>query len=147
VIIAARELIEPLIEQRAQKIVVQLADDVPVIRGDEQRLTQVLVNLIANASKFGPPDSVIRIGARAADAGGLDFWVEDEGPGPKDPEDTGLFEQFHRSGGEDPQESGLGLGLFIVRSIVERHGGTVSLERTPDRRTRADVHLPKDLPE
>jgi signal transduction histidine kinase len=147
VIVAARELIEPLIEQRGQKIAVQLEADVPVIRGDQQRLTQVVVNLLANASKFGPASSVIRIGARAAQGGGLDFWVEDEGPGPKDPEDTGLFEQFHRSGGEDPEESGLGLGLFIVRSIVERHGGTVSLERTADMRTRADVHLPKELPE
>ena len=147
VILAARELIEPLIEQRGQKIAVQLWDDVPVIRGDQQRLTQVLVNLLANASKFGPPDSVIRIGARAAEDGGLDFWIEDEGPGPKDPEDTGLFEQFHRSGGEDPEESGLGLGLFIVRSIVERHGGTVSLGRSSDQRTRADVHLPKGPPE
>jgi signal transduction histidine kinase len=147
VIVAARELIEPLIEQRGQKIAVELADDVPVIRGDQQRLTQVVVNLLANASKFGPAGSTIRIGASAAGAGGLDFWVEDEGPGPKDPEDTGLFEQFHRSGGEDPDESGLGLGLFIVRSIVERHGGSVSLGRTPDMRTRADVRLPKELPE
>ena len=117
-----------------------------MIRGDQQRLTQVVVNLLANASKFGPPDSVIRIGARAAESGGLEFWIEDEGPGPKDPEDTGLFEQFHRSGGEDPDESGLGLGLFIVRSIVERHGGTVSLERSGENRTRAEVHLPQEPP-
>ena len=59
---------------------------------------------------------------------------------------SGLFEQFHRSGGEDPEESGLGLGLFIVRSIVERHGGTVSLERSGDSRTHAAVHLPKEPP-
>jgi signal transduction histidine kinase len=110
------------------------------------RITQVLVNLLANAGKFGPADSTITIGARAAADGGLDFWVDDEGPGPKDPEDTGLFEQFHRSGGEDPEESGLGLGLFIVRSIVERHGGTVSLERTHDEHTHAAVHLPKEPP-
>jgi signal transduction histidine kinase len=147
VLLAARELIGPLIEQRGQKIAVELAGDVPVIRGDQQRLTQVVVNLLANASKFGPPDTTIRIGARGAEGGGLDFWVEDEGAGPKDLEDTGLFEQFHRSGGEDPDESGLGLGLFIVRSIVERHGGTVALERTPDARTRAFVHLPKEPPE
>jgi len=127
--------------------VVELGEDVPVIRGDHQRLTQVLVNLLANASKFGPADGVIRIGASGSDAGGLHFWVDDEGPGPKDPEDTGLFEQFHRSGGEDPEESGLGLGLFIVRSIIERHGGTVSLQRPGDKRTRVDVHLPKELPE
>jgi signal transduction histidine kinase len=147
VIGAARDLIGPLIEQRRQKIALALAENVPVIRGDQQRLTQVLVNLLANASKFGPAESTITIGARAAPDGGLDFWVDDEGAGPKDPEDTGLFEQFHRSGGEDPEESGLGLGLFIVRSIVERHGGTVSLERTSDSRTHAAVHLPKEPPE
>jgi signal transduction histidine kinase len=147
VLLAARELIGPLIEQRGQKIALELGDDVPVIRGDQQRLTQVVVNLLANASKFGPADTTIRIGAQAGDGGGLDFWVEDEGTGPKDLDDTGLFEQFHRSGGEDPDESGLGLGLFIVRSIVERHGGTVTLERTHDQRTRAFVHLPQEPPQ
>jgi signal transduction histidine kinase len=146
VIVAARELIEPLLKQRGQEVEVQLLDSVPVIRGDQQRLTQVVVNLLANASKFGPPKSSIRIVVRAGAAEGLEFSVEDEGAGPKDPEDTGLFEQFHRSGGEDPDESGLGLGLFIVRSIVERHGGSVSLERTDQARTRAEVRLPKQAP-
>jgi signal transduction histidine kinase len=144
VVIAARELIEPLIEQRRQRIEL-VHGDLPVVRGDQQRLTQVLVNLLANASKFGPPDSIIRITADVADDGGLRFGVEDDGPGPKDPDDKGLFDQFHRSGGEDPDESGLGLGLFIVRSIVERHGGTVTLERTADSRTRTEVRLPGAL--
>jgi len=137
VVVAARELIEPLVEQRGQRIAAELDANTPVIRGDQQRLTQVLVNLLANASKFGPADSTIRVGSRA-NGGGLEFWVEDEGAGPSDPDDTGLFDQFHRSGGEkDPDESGLGVGLFIVRSIVERHGGTVRLVRTPENRTRA----------
>ena len=144
VIVAARELIGPLIAQRGQRIDVQLLDGVPLIRGDQQRLTQVIVNLIANASKFAPQDSTIRIGARGLPGGGLTFWVDDEGDGPTDPGDTGLFEQFHRSGGEDPDESGLGLGLFIVRSIVERHGGRVTLTRTAESRTRAQVELPKE---
>jgi signal transduction histidine kinase len=147
VIIAARELIEPLIEQRGQRIEVQLEDDVPAIRGDQQRLTQVVVNLIANASKFGPPHSTISIGARAVGTTGLEFWVEDDGPGPSKPDDAALFEQFHRSGGEkDPDESGLGLGLYIVRSIVERHGGSVRLLRTAESRTRAEVRLPQEAP-
>jgi signal transduction histidine kinase len=146
VVLAARELIEPLIEQRGQRIDVQLGPAVPVVRGDQQRLTQVLVNLLANASKFGPRDTTIIIGAGAAPGGGLLFFIEDEGEGPFDPQDTGLFERFHRSGGEDPDESGLGLGLFIVRSIVERHGGTVSLGRTEGGRTRAEVVLPKEAP-
>jgi signal transduction histidine kinase len=146
VIGAARDLIEPLIHQRGQTIEVRLPEDMPVIRGDRQRLVQVLVNLLANASKFGPPHTAIRIGGRALRDGGITFWVDDEGPGPANPNDAALFEQFHRAGGEDPKEGGLGLGLYIVRSIVERHGGRASLSRTPEERTRAQVHLPKETP-
>lgn len=145
VVEAARDLINPLIEQRGQVLDVVLPEGQPVIRGDQQRLTQVFVNLLANASKFAPPGSVIRLGGRIS-PNGVALWVEDEGPGPRDPEDAILFEQFRRSGGEDPEESGLGLGLFIVRSIVERHGGRVSLFRTPESRTRAQVELPRELP-
>jgi signal transduction histidine kinase len=146
VVQAARELIEPLIAQRGQRLEVRSVDLLPAVRGDHQRLVQVVVNLLANASKFGPPDSIIRLDGRALHGGGVEFWIDDEGPGPADPGDTALFEQFRRSGGEDPQESGLGLGLFIVRSIVERHGGRVSLARTTDARTRALVQLPGNRP-
>jgi signal transduction histidine kinase len=144
VVHAARELIEPLIAQRGQRLEVRSIETLPAIRGDHQRLIQVVVNLLANASKFGPPNSVIRVGGRALSGGGVELWIEDEGRGPADPDDTALFEQFRRSGGEDPQESGLGLGLFIVRSIVERHGGRVSLMRTAEERTRALVELPEN---
>jgi signal transduction histidine kinase len=147
VVVAARELVEPLIAQRGQRIEVAALDGVPVIRGDQQRLTQVLVNLLANANKFAPQGSVIRIGARAGDGGGLVFWVEDEGVAAPGIEDDRLFEQFRRAnGGADRDESGLGLGLFIVRSIVERHGGTARLERTEQGGTRATVELPQDAP-
>jgi signal transduction histidine kinase len=148
VIVAARELIEPLIAQRGQRIEVD-AGDVPVVRGDQQRITQVLVNLLANANKFAPPDSTIRIGATAnhTERGGLTFWVEDEGVASPAIEDARLFDQFRRSSDEgDRDESGIGLGLFIVRSIVERHGGTVRLERTEQGRTRATVELPQEAP-
>jgi K+-sensing histidine kinase KdpD len=147
VVVAARELIEPLIAQRNQRIEVELDQGVPVIRGDQQRLTQVLVNLLANANKFAPPDTVIRIGARGAEGEGLSFWVEDEGVAAPGIEDTRLFDQFRRvNGPADRDETGLGLGLFIVRSIVDRHGGTVRLERTARGGTRATVELPQDAP-
>lgn len=145
VVRSARELIEPLIEQRGQRLDVEALSSLPLVRGDRQRLVQVMVNLLANASKFGPPDSVIRIGGRTNQAGGIVFWVDDEGPGPNKVNDATLFEQFRRSGGEDPEESGLGLGLFIVNSIVERHGGRVRLSRTGESRTRAEVELPMDI--
>jgi signal transduction histidine kinase/HAMP domain-containing protein len=147
VVVAARELIEPLIAQRGQRIELEIDAGVPVVRGDQQRLAQVLVNLLANANKFAPPDSTIRIGAHANGAGGLTFFVEDEGVASPAIEDARLFDEFHRASGEtDRDESGIGLGLYIVRSIVERHGGTVRLERTEQGRTRATVELPQEAP-
>jgi signal transduction histidine kinase len=147
VVVGARELIEPLIMQRGQRIEVEIAADVPVVRGDQQRLTQVLVNLLANANKFAPPDSAIRIAAHGTESGGLSLAVEDEGIASPGIEDARLFDQFRRSSGDgDRDESGIGLGLFIVRSIVERHGGTVRLERTEEGRTRATVELPREAP-
>lgn len=146
VVRSARELVEPLIEQRGQRLDVQGLPSLPTIRGDHQRLVQVLVNLLANASKFGPSDSTIRIGGRADAADRITFWVDDEGPGPEQVDNASLFDQFRRSGGEEPEESGLGLGLFIVNSIVERHGGRVRLRRTAELRTRAEVELPLDGP-
>jgi signal transduction histidine kinase len=148
VVVAARELIEPLIAQRGQRIELTTSESIPVIRGDQQRLTQVLVNLLANANKFAPADSTIRIDARGRDGGGLVFFVEDEGLASPGIEDARMFEQFRRTAGDaDRDESGIGLGLYIVRSIVERHGGTVRLERTEEGRTRATVELPRDAPE
>ncbi|HET6628206.1 MAG TPA: ATP-binding protein [Woeseiaceae bacterium] len=144
VVEAATELIGPLLHQRGQKLEVRVQPGLPLLRGDEQRLVQVVVNLLTNASKFAPPDSAIRIEAQVTDASGIEFWIDDEGPGLKDADASAVFEQFTRSGGEDPEESGLGLGLYIVRSIVERHGGRVSLGRGPAAGTRARVELPLD---
>lgn len=141
---AARDLVEPLLGQRGQCLEVADLETLPVIRGDRQRLTQVIVNLLANASKFGPEGSTISAGGNGTGNGGLVFWIDDEGAGPDDPDDEYLFDRFRRnSGDDDVQESGLGLGLFIVRSIVERHGGRVRLLRTGEGRTRAEVNLPK----
>lgn len=141
---AARDLMEPLLDQRGQRLQIQCLDAVPAIKGDSQRLIQVMVNLLANASKFAPPETVIYVGGAALDNGRIAFWVDDEGPGPVDPDDPSLFEQFRRAGREEPGQSGLGLGLFIVSSIVQRHGGTVILERTAASQTRVQVELPGD---
>jgi signal transduction histidine kinase len=141
----ARDLLEPLLEQREQRLEVEGLDALPAIEGDAQRLVQVLVNLLANANKYAPTGSTIRIGG-AKSARGIRFWVEDEGPGPHVSADSGLFERFQRAAVDEPQENGLGLGLFIVRSIVERHGGTVRLVRTGAGKTRAEVELPKEVP-
>lgn len=137
----AEDLIAGLLAQRRQSLRHALADDLPTIAGDAQRLTQVVTNLLANASKFGPEESEITVGAERADHGVV-LWVEDAGPGVPELEGDSIFERFYRSADEEPDPRGLGLGLWIVKSIVDRHGGRVAAARTSAGRTRFSVSLP-----
>jgi signal transduction histidine kinase len=143
VVDSARQLVEPLLDRRGQSLAVHRLEGLARITGDRERLVQVFVNLLANASKFAPRESRIRVAAESLPADHIRIWVEDEGPGPEDVADATLFDAFRRSSGDDPEQSGLGLGLYIVKSIVERHGGRVWLERTVDARTRASLELPE----
>ncbi len=139
----AHALVASLLAQRRQTLAVSLPAGLPLISGDKPRLTQVFVNLLANANKFAPEDSVVRIGAEAR-AGRLFAWVEDEGPGPAAGDEGSLFTPFRRGAGTEPEPAGLGLGLSIVKSIVERHSGTVALQRTREGRTRFTLELPAE---
>ncbi len=136
----AQVLVGSLLAQRGQHLLIELADELPPITGDKTRLTQVFVNLLANANKFAPEGSSVRIGARREGAF-VRAWVEDEGPGPAANEGDTLFARFRR-GAQEPEPAGLGLGLWLVRSIIERHGGAVSFERTASERTRFSFTLP-----
>lgn len=133
-------LIGALLKQRRQSIELALPEDLPNIEGDGPRLTQVFVNLLANASKFAPEDSVVRIGAFHAGAT-VTTWIEDEGPGVPDIETGSIFERFYRGPEQEPEPGGLGLGLWIVKSIIDRHGGRIKASRV-DNRTRFEVELP-----
>jgi len=138
----AVDLAAPLLALRDQKLSVDLPYPLPAVSGDAPRLVQVLVNLLANANKFAPAGSTIGIGGEVRDAD-LVLWVEDEGPGLPPEAGDRLFERFMRSPGEEPRESGMGLGLFIVKSIVERHGGRVAArDRDGAAGTRMCVILP-----
>jgi signal transduction histidine kinase len=137
----ARGLVEALLRQRRQPLEVEVADDL-ALQGDATRLTQVFVNLIANASKFAPEDTPVRVGARR-EGDSIDAWVEDSGPGLPEGNAGDIFERFKR-GAQEPEPGGLGLGLWISRSIIERHGGTIRAERTANGHTRFTFTLPAD---
>lgn len=141
VIAEARDLIEPLLGQRQLKIELDDSGIGAIVRGDAQRLGQVFVNLIANAAKFAPEGSTIRIGGRRIGAQS-EVWVEDEGPGVHEGASGAIFERFQRGADSEPDAPGLGLGLWIVKSIIERHGGSIRMERTPAQRTRFILTLP-----
>lgn len=130
VIEEALELTRPLFDQRQQDIAVDLPYPLPSIVGDAPRLTQVFVNLLANANKFAPSHSTIMIGGSVAEAGVM-LWVEDQGPGLPKLEGPAGFSRFVRAPFGEPEQSGVGLGLWLVQSIVERHGGRVEAHSLP----------------
>ncbi|HLK70445.1 MAG TPA: ATP-binding protein, partial [Steroidobacteraceae bacterium] len=148
VVTEAQELIAPLLQQRSLRAQIDAQTLAVVVPGDAQRLMQVFVNLLANAAKFAPEASTIHIGGRAREsqagaAAMMEVWVEDEGPGVPAGSASMIFERFQRGAGTEPEAPGLGLGLWIVKSIVERHGGSVRMERTDAGHTRFCVLLPR----
>jgi signal transduction histidine kinase len=142
----AQTLIGSLLIQREQTLEISIPEELPLVDGDVQRLTQVYVNLIANASKYAPESSTIRVGA-AAEGDVVTTWVEDEGPGLPEGAGNSIFEQFRRGKDMEPEPGGLGLGLWIVKSIVDRHGGEIMAVRTAEGRTRFSVTLPVEKSE
>jgi signal transduction histidine kinase len=141
----AAELMAPLLAQRQLRLDLQLPAIDAAVPGDAQRLLQVFVNLLSNAAKFAPLGSTIAIGARQL-ADRLEVWVDDSGPGVAEQSGQVIFERFRRAEGAEPDAPGLGLGLWIVKSIVERHGGSIQVLRTADEHTRFILTLPLEVP-
>lgn len=137
----AVELVGSLFAQRQQVLQVDVADGLPGLIGDGPRLVQVFVNLLANANKFSPEGSTVRISAQAVE-GAVQATVDDQGPGVLENDQGSIFERFYRAADREPEPRGLGLGLWIVKSIVQRHGGQVAATRTPEGLTRFIVTLP-----
>jgi signal transduction histidine kinase len=120
----------------------EVSGGLPSVRGDRERLRQVIQNLVDNAVKYSSAGGRVHVSA-IADDGAVLIDVADEGPGIP-PEDRQLiFEKFGRSGGS-PTKPGTGLGLFIARSIAEAHGGSLDVESAPVRGSVFRLELPAD---
>lgn len=114
--------------------------DPGVFVGDPQRLTQAVTNLVRNSVEHGGDDVSVTMGG-TLDGSRVRIWVEDDGPGVPEEVTEHLFERFYRGSGSRRTTSGAGLGLSIVRAIVDGHGGTIDLESRPGR-TRFTLNLP-----
>lgn len=117
----ARETMGPQAEARDQRVLVELADELPVIRGDAARMQQVLANLVGNAVKHAGKGATIRLRGRC-EGGEMQIVVADDGPGLPPDEAESIFERFWRGRGDG---AGAGLGLAIARGIVQAHGGRI----------------------
>jgi signal transduction histidine kinase len=118
-----------------------LADGV-TIRGDRRRLTLAVTNMVGNAVKHGPPGSTITVRA-FGDESGAHFSVRDQGQGFPNEDANHLFDKYFRSVAERQRKvPGSGLGLFIVKTVAERHNGTVSARSAPGEGAEFEMIIP-----
>jgi signal transduction histidine kinase len=114
----------PLAATKEIQLSARCATNLPSVHVDRQRIQQVFGNLLQNALRYTPAGGQVSIGATCA-GDGVAFHVTDQGPGIDEDERPHLFEPFYR--GRAARGTGTGLGLFIVRSIIDAHGGRIAV--------------------
>ncbi len=138
--------LRPELERKRVKVDTFLADNIPRIEVDKDMMKQVLLNLMSNALKFSPEGGTITVSA-VEKATTVDMTVEDEGPGIPEEEVSNIFRQFYRVrdyGDGVERTEGTGLGLTIVKNIVEAHGGKVDVKGGQGRGAAFSFSIPKE---
>ena len=124
---ASAWLAETAAAARNPRLSAEIPASLPAVRGDREALASAVLNLVDNAFKYSPPDSPVRLAAHAGN-GKLSISVTDRGPGIAPEEQARIFDRFYRGGSDlARQAKGAGIGLSLVKRIVEDHGGNVSL--------------------
>jgi PAS domain S-box-containing protein len=143
VIAKAIEMASPLLEQRTHKLVTRVARTGLAVKGDPTRLSQVISNLLTNAAKYTPPGGRIVVTAKQ-DAADVVIRVSDSGIGIAADVLPHIFDLFvQERQAIDRSQGGLGLGLAIVRNLIERHGGSISARSDgPGKGSEFEIRLP-----
>ncbi len=141
-------LIQPIVDKKGHHFTVSVPDLLPSVLGDEERLVQVLTNLLDNAVKYTPDRGTISIAGRHPASDGtpgdlVELTVSDNGIGIPEADRPRVFERFYRVDKARSRElGGTGLGLAIVKHIVEGHGGQIWVEPNQPRGSRFVMTLP-----
>lgn len=133
-------LMAPRVDDKRQRLDVDVPVDLPRAMADPARVRQILTNLVTNAHLYTDAGGTLAVRARAVD-GHVELEVADSGRGMDAEQLTQVWDRFYRAPGTDTP--GTGLGLSIVRSLVELHGGTVDVDSAPDAGTTFTVRLPR----
>jgi len=122
---------------------VDCADGLPPLEADPDALDRVVKNLVSNAVKYSPAGSRVRVTARAQEAPpAVEITVEDEGPGIAEADRTRIFEPYYRTMAGAKAAGGAGLGLAVVKSLIDAHGGTIRADNVAPHGTRMTLILP-----
>jgi signal transduction histidine kinase len=128
IVAEAAQTMQPLLDKYDQRLVMELPVNIPIVRADPRRIIQVLVNLLGNASKYGPPDAEIQLKVTATPHEAR-IEVADRGPGIPPEVRANIFRRFIYPDKEsNTSQAGAGLGLSVVKAIVEMHAGRVGVE-------------------
>ena len=134
--------LRPQIARKGQWLTLEIAEALPAVVGDADRIRQILTNLLSNALKYTPSGGRITIAARE-DAGCVRVAVQDTGIGLTPDEQAQLFTPFFRAQHDTTQRvGGTGLGLAITRALVELHGGAITVTSVPGQGSTFSFTLP-----
>lgn len=134
------------LRKRQHDLRLEVPEDAGQMLGDERRIRQVMYNLLSNAMKFTPARGQIVMGVEPEGEEQVRLFVRDNGMGIPPDEQPHAFDRFH-TGRDVARGQGAGLGLSLVKSFVELHGGHVTLASTPDKGTLVTCILPRRQPE
>jgi signal transduction histidine kinase len=126
----AIRMMQPLLDRRKQWLSLIEPLQLPPVHADPTRLTQVMINLLANASKYSPQEKAIDLELGQVGES-LKVTIADRGPGIPPNERANLFNRFVRLGAPTSEQYGIGLGLSVVKAIIEGHGGEVGVDERP----------------
>jgi len=135
--------ISPLIHGKEQKLNMDLPASLPIIHGDGQRLEQVVLNLMTNATKFTPKGGNITLRARKQDSG-LVIEVQDNGVGISQEQQASLFKPYSRLSADRQRHPGLGLGLALAKQVVELHRGRIWVASEAGKGSTFSFSIPLD---
>jgi len=138
------QLIAPDAERHGLTFAARIADGLPAVRGDEAKINQIVLNLLANAVRYTPRGGRVGLSAETLVDGSVLIAVADNGIGIPADQLASVFEPFRQADNAKVRKSGgLGLGLNIAKSFAEMHGAELLLESEPGRGTTARIILPK----
>jgi len=134
--------ISPLLQNKEQKLTINMPDSLPIIHGDGPRLEQVMLNLMTNATKFTPKGGNISLSIQKQD-NGITIEVKDDGIGIAKEEQANLFKPYSRLSADRQRHPGLGLGLALAKQVVELHGGRIWVESEPGKGSSFSFFMPR----